>query len=387
MKPSFRILRKKDADADDPDTVLGPTDDIVDEDQGISSGRGRRGWVIAATALVLVVAVAATILLTRPPADASEEQKKPPTETATVSVGDLTEQVRATGKLEFRNLRDLGSPLAGTVTGVPAPGTVVGRGQELFRVDDTPVLLMLGELPVWREFAEGMADGEDIRQLETNLQALGFFDRAPDDEFRWSTIVAIRKWQKSLGLEESGRIELGRIVFSPADVRVHDAVANVGSPAGGVVLKVSDGTKEAAVDIDPDLAANAPVGAKVDVRLPDGTVAVGTVTAVGAPVERDTDNGGKTLKLPLTIVLDDPAVAAAFDTVSVSVTLVNVIAESVLLVPVTALLAQPGGESAVERVVDGKTEIVTVELGKFADGMVEIVGGDLAEGDTVAVAK
>ena len=86
-------------------------------------------------------------------------------------------------------------------------------------------------------------------------------------------------------------------------------------------------------------------------------------------------------------MLDDPTLAAAFDTVSVSVTLVHLIAEDVLLVPVTALLAQPGGESAVERVVNKKTELVTVELGKFADGMVEIVGGDLAEGDIVAVAK
>ena len=393
MRPSFGILRKRDPDADDLDTVLaigGGGDDGGDgdeEEQRSSSGRGRRGWIIAATAFVVVAAVAATILLTRPPAEADEEQKKPPAETTEVTRGNLTEQVRVTGKLEFKNVRDLGSPLAGTVTGVPAPGSVVGRGYELFRVDDTPVILMFGVLPVWREFAEGMADGEDIRQLEANLQALGFFDGEPDDEFRWATIEAIKEWQKALGLEETGRIEMGRIVFAPGEVRVQDAVAKVGSPAGGAVLKVSDSTKEAAVDIDPNLAANAPVGAKVDVRLPDGTVAPGTVTAVGAPVERDNDNGGKTLKLPITIVLDDPTVAAAFDTVSVSVTLVHVIAEDVLLVPVTALLAQPGGGSAVERVVNKKTELVTIELGKFADGMVEVVGGDLAEGDVVAVAR
>ena len=390
MSPSFRIHKRRATDIDEPDTLLatreeGEGQDDSEPDRGI--GRRRRGWIIGSTALVLAVAVAAAVFVTRPQADAAEEQRKPPTETSSVTRGDLTEQVRLTGKLQFRNLRDLGSPLPGTVTSVTAPGTVVGRGGELFRVDNTPVLLLVGGLPVWREFSEGMADGEDIRQLETNLAALGYFDRTPDDEFRWSTIVAIKKWQKALGLEETGRLELGRIVFSPTDVRVNDAVAGVGSPAGGVVLKVSENTKEASVDLDPNLAANAPVGAAVDVRLPDGTAAAGKVTAVGAPVERENDNGGKSLKLPLTIVLDDPAVAAAFDTVSVSVTLVHIIAEDVLLVPVTALLAQPGGGSAVERVVKKKSELVTVELGKFADGMVEVVGGELAEGDVVAVAQ
>lgn len=390
MSRSFPIFKRRGPDIDEEDTLLAGRGEGVDADEDgerIGSGRRRRGWIIASTALVLAVAVAAAVFITRPQAEANEEQRRPPTDTAAIARGDLTEQVRFTGKLEYRNVRDLGSALAGTLTGVAAPGTIVGRGGELFRVDDTPVLLMLGALPVWREFAEGMADGEDVRQLEVNLAALGFFHREPDDEFRWSTIVAIKEWQKSLGLEQTGRIEVGRIVFSAADVRVQDATADVGSPAGGAVLKVSDSTKEASVDLDPNLAANAPVGAAVDVRLPDGTVAAGKVTAVGAPVEREKENGGTSLKLPLTIVLDDPAVAAAFDTVSVSVTLVNMIAEDVLLVPVTALLAQPGGETAVERIVKKKSELVTIELGKFADGMVEVVGGDLAEGDTVAVAK
>lgn len=67
--------------------------------------------------------------------------------------------------------------------------------------------------------------------------------------------------------------------------------------------------------------------------------------------------------------------------------------------PVSALLAQPGGGFAVE-VLNGKApadgtkkgspaprKLVTVELGAFASGFVSVTGGDLAEGDTIVVAK
>ncbi|WP_157813849.1 MULTISPECIES: efflux RND transporter periplasmic adaptor subunit [unclassified Microbacterium] len=374
-----------------PDALpsLESSDSVKEDDsENRSHSRGaRRGWIVAATSAAVVIAVVAAFLLARPPAEANDERGAPPTDTTEVSRGDLVEQVRLTGKLEFGNIRDLGSLLQGTVTAVPTPGTVVGRGGELFRVDNTPVILMLGGLPAWREFAEGMSDGPDVRQLEENLAALGFFGETPDEKFRWSTIVAIRKWQNARGLERTGRIEQGRIVFAPADLRIQDVVAGVGSGAGGVVLKVSDTSKQASIDLDPSMAANAPLGAKVVVQLPNGTSAEGTITAVGSPVERDSPNGGTSLKLPLTLVLDDPSVAAAFDTVTISVTLRDVIAEDVLLVPVTALLADVGGVSAVERVGKNKSEVVPVELGKFADGMVEIVGGDVAEGDAVAVAK
>ena len=47
----------------------------------------------------------------------------------------------------------------------------------------------------------------------------------------------------------------------------------------------------------------------MQLTLPGGATVQGTVSAVGAPVEQDDDQGGKKLKLPLTITLDDPAAA------------------------------------------------------------------------------
>jgi hypothetical protein len=59
-------------------------------------------------------------------------------------------------------------------------------------------------------------------------------------------------------------------------------------------------------------------------------------------------------------------------------------AAGVLAVPVEALLALAEGGYAVERAAGATTELVAVELGVFADGMVEITG-DLEPGDQVVV--
>ena len=59
--------------------------------------------------------------------------------------------------------------------------------------------------------------------------------------------------------------------------------------------------------------------------------------------------------------------------------------EDALLVPVTALLARSGGGFAVEVVAKGAVKTVPVELGLFADGLVEVTGGELEAGDEVVV--
>ena len=52
---------------------------------------------------------------------------------------------------------------------------MIRRGQSLYGVDDEPAAFLLyGSLPAWRDFAPGMTDGEDVRQLERNLRALGY---------------------------------------------------------------------------------------------------------------------------------------------------------------------------------------------------------------------
>ena len=58
-----------------------------------------------------------------------------------------------------------------------------------------------------------------------------------------------------------------------------------------------------------------------------------------------------------------------------------------LSVPVTALVAQPGGGYSVEVVNNGRRFFVPVETGIFASGYVEVSGSGLAPGVKVVVPR
>jgi hypothetical protein len=84
------------------------------------------------------------------------------------------------------------------------------------------------------------------------------------------------------------------------------------------------------------------------------------------------------------VTLDDPTVAGEVDESPVDVDVLSDAATGVLAVPVNALLALAEGGYALEVRADGSTRLVGVEIGSFADGLVE-VSGDVAEGDVVVV--
>lgn len=349
--------------------------------------RRPRRWLLTVLAAGAVVgAVVGGIALAQPPADPSTTRTPLALQTSTVTRGDLTERVRTQGTLAYNAPRTLGTELTGVVTGMPPAGTIVTTGQELFRIDDSPVVLLRGALPAWRAFADGMAAGGDVLQLEQNLVDLGVFTGKPDEKFTATTTAAIKKWQKSLGVEQTGTIEAGRIVFSLADIRVQAPKAQIGDAAGAEIIAITGPTKEVLAFLDPAQLPIAPVGTVVTLSLPGGLSTTGTVTTVGAPVEQE-GGDGKTLKSPVTLTLDDPAATESLDNISVTLLLTQTRATDVLTVPVLALLAQPGGGSAVETVTGTTTRLVPVELGTFADGLVEVTGGELAVGDTIVVAK
>ena len=362
------------------------------DEHGPRPRRVRRVLLPILGGLAAVAVVTAVVVLAQPPTPATSQTRVPHVETAVAARGDLTEEIRVQGTLGYSTPRDLGSALAGTVTATTAAGTTVTAGGELFRVDDSPVVLMRGDLPAWRDLTAGMTAGNDVLQLEQNLAALGLFTATPDTTFTAATTRAVTAWQKSLGLARTGTIELGRVVFSPADVRIATAKATVGDENSPAVVSVTDTRKEVQALVEPSQQSLAEVGSTVTVLLPSGLATTGTVDAAGAPVEAE-GTAGPTLKVPLTITLTDPDAAAELTNVSVSVLLSQVRAEDALLVPVAALLAQPGGGFAVEVVTpsapggEPTTQRVPVDLGTFANGQVVIAGGELSAGDTVAVGR
>ena len=88
------------------------------------------------------------------------------------------------GTLGYGATLELYDRLAGTFTWLPAVGAVIGRGGTLWRVNNTPVVLMYGSVPAYRTLKQGVSDGPDVTELNENLIDLGFdpYGAITDDE-------------------------------------------------------------------------------------------------------------------------------------------------------------------------------------------------------------
>jgi hypothetical protein len=155
--------------------------------------------------------------------------------TATVQRRDLVETDSVTGTLGYRDSRDVYNRLSGTVTWVPAAGALIKPDHVLYRVDGEGVYLFNGTQPARRAFVSGMSDGSDVLQLNTALRAMGYDPEGAiviDRHFSEATAEAIKRWQKAHGLEKTGQIEFGRIVFQPGTRRVETVDLSLGGSAG-----------------------------------------------------------------------------------------------------------------------------------------------------------
>jgi hypothetical protein len=307
--------------------------------------------------------------------------------TAKVTKRDLAERADASGTLGYGDPTSLSFGGQGTVTALPALGTVVDRGGQLAEVDGSPVILFLGDRPLWRPLGEGVDDGPDVEQVEANLVALGQAtegELGPNGHWTAATTNAVKRWQKAIGVDQSGTIEPGRVVFQPAAVRIAEHAAEVGSPAGGPVLKVTGTTQSVHVSLPARKQALVHVGDAVQVVLPSSTTVAATISEVGTVATPG--QNGQDPTIPVTVVLTDASAAAGLDQAPVTVKITTTSAKGVLAVPVQALLALAEGGYAVEKVTGATTKLVAVTLGASADGWVEI-RGDVADGDEVVTAK
>lgn len=353
--------------------------------------RRRRGRVLIAAVLVVAAGgAAAFVLLGRPRASTAEDGATDlPPGRATVSRQTLHDSHTADGELGYGTATTAVSRLAGTLTAVPDSGTAVARGKALYTVDGKPVVLMRGAMPAYRRLAVD-TEGQDVRQLEENLVALGYTGFTVDEEFTASTADAVERWQAGLGLEETGVVELGRVVFAPGDVRVDSVAAGIGQPVrpGETVLTYSGTAKAVTVELDAADQRVAAKGAAVKITLPDGTTTEGKVERVSTVIEPAAGQGQEpTTKVEVVVGLADQKAAEDYALASVDVTFTAEERADVLAVPVAALLALSEGGYGVEVIEKNRGRYVPVETGLFSDGLVEISGAGIEEGMTVGMAK
>jgi peptidoglycan hydrolase-like protein with peptidoglycan-binding domain len=344
--------------------------------------RRRVRWLIAGVVLIVVLGVGTGVVMTRQserPAAAAEAPS--PSDTAVVAKVDLTERRSVTGKLGYGTEHALSGRKQGTITSLPAQGSVLERGSSVYQVDARPVPLFYSDIPLYRDIAQDMTDGPDVAAVEENLKALGFTGfGTPDKKFTTATANAIKKWQKSLGLDQTGVIGMGDVVVTPGPVRVSSVTAELGGPGTGSLLKYTGTGKAVTADLTAAQKDLAKPGTKVSLTL-NGKTMAGTVASI-APAAADPNNNGQNQeqKFTATMTVDDSAAVGEQDAGSVDVRLVTGSRQGVLAVPVGALLALAEGGYAVEVVEGTNHRLVAVHAGLFADGKVEVSGPDLREG-------
>ncbi|MGI5163738.1 peptidoglycan-binding protein [Spirillospora sp. CA-253888] len=343
--------------------------------------------VLAAGAAVAVVAGGGAAFVLDGGDGEARVAQEAPAATAVVKRGDLVDTETVDGTLTYADEREVRSGASGTVTGAPGEGATVERGETLLRVNGEAVTLMYGGTPMYRTIGEG-DEGGDVRDLERNLRALGYGDGLTvDKEFTSATADAVREWQDDRGLEETGSVGPGQVVFLPGAARIKKVTTPEGARAGAgqPVLTVTGTRRLVRVDLEADRQDLARKGARVSVELPGGQVVGGTVAEVGTVAVQSGDQQNPKTTVKVEVTLDKGARTGRLDQAPVSVRLESERRKGVLSVPIEALLALREGGFGVE-VVDGAARrLVAVRVGVFGGGRVEVSGGGLKEGAKVGV--
>ena len=378
----------------------------------------RKKWVLAGTAVLVAVMATAGVVARYSAKQATPAAQEPPVNTVNVVTGKLLAMVSVDGTLTYSAQSD-GSPYSvinraqGTYTKLPALGQVISQGQVLYRVNDSPVVLLYGSTPAYRTLSDGAA-GADVAELKADLVALGYAtptQLSPTSASFWSaTTTAVEKLQAALGVTQTGALTLGEAVFEPTAVRVTTMSVQLGgdTQTGQTVMQATSTTRIVQVALGASQQTEVAVGDTVTITLPNNTTTPGVVSSIGAVATcpsgsgrsssssaapgTDTCSSGNSGSTTPTITVDvtpsDPAATGTWDQAPVRVGITTASVPSALVVPVTALLAQSGGGYAVEVVgVGGTHHLVPVSLGLFddADGLVQVTGSGLAAGQKVVV--
>ncbi len=367
--------------------------------------RHGQGIVFASIAVVLLTVAgwtaSETDLLRTHPAQAAT----PPVLVGTAPVvrTDVQQQTTVTGVLGYAGSYTVYAKAGsgGTITWLPPVGAQASRGQPAYQVNGQPVPLLYGTRPAWRDIGPGTS-GPDVRELQENLASLGYGPGlTATGQFSLATGHAVARWQRAEGLPVTGSVPLGQVVFLPGPLLVTQQAAAVGGPvpSGTPILQGTGTTPVVQVQLNPSLVPGLRDGDTVTVTMPDGMPAPGTVAQVSKIAvnqgqgsasqqggSQSQQSGGQQALIPVMIKMTG-TVGGFLDQAQVQVSITSAEARNVLAVPVTALLARPGGTFAVTVTTGPASRTVPVQAGLFDQitGLVEVSGPGLADGERVVV--
>ncbi|GAA3899666.1 peptidoglycan-binding protein [Microbacterium invictum] len=342
------------------------------------------GWLVGGLVLVGLGAgvgwAAATVLTpAEDPLEATEFTY------VAVAPGEVGSSINLNTVAEWAPVPVGANKATGTVTEVVvAAGDEVQQGSVLYRVDERPVVVAQGDVPAYRPIESGVR-GDDVAQLQRMLDALGFYSGDIDGRAMWSTTAAVRAWQKSLGVEQTGTVGVGDVIFVPTlPTRVSldtEVISRGASVSGGeAVLRGLPASPSFTVPVTDSQAGMMPPGTRVEIASPEGGEWIGFV------VDQRRDEQSGTVIVSLSGV--DDSVICGDECGQIPVTgqaplpsrIVTVETVAGLVVPSAALVTGGDGQIAV---IDEDGERIPVTMTASARGM-SVVDG-VADGTRVRV--
>ncbi|MFT4294703.1 MAG: peptidoglycan-binding domain-containing protein [Micropruina sp.] len=269
--------------------------------------------------------------------------------------------------------------LVGVVTSVGKSGSKK-VGDVLYRVAAVPVRVVQGSQPFYRALSYGMR-GTDVAQLRNALVEMKYLS-TKGQHFDSATDRAVRAWQKKLGLQQSGTVELGELIAVPrlpSTVLLDAKVLRLGTIfSGGEKVAFTAGKPSFALVISSDQARLVPRDATVSMefRGKKWTAVVNSSTTTesgdtrlllsspsGGPVcgkSCDLDIAGEDIFVMSQVQVVPPATGPA--------------------VPVAALLTNPDGSTQVTVVsADGTRTSRTLTVLGSQDGVAVVKGVTVGE--------
>jgi hypothetical protein len=372
----------------------------------VGGGGGRR-WRAALVVIVIVAIGAAAFAVagvlkgtTAPEAGGGGAFR---TSTALVTRRTLVSQTQVSATLADAGAYTIVNQATGTITTLPAVGRKVRQGGVLYQVSGTPVVLLYGSVPDYRDMSEGLI-GADVREFNKAMIALGYTTRADvlaaglgTGYFSAATATAWQAYQTALGVTvPSAKVTLGQVVFLPTAAKISawesGISPGVSAAPGAPLMTATSNSPVVTIALDTSQQAEVKAGDRVSVTLPSGAPTPGRVTSVGTVAITNASTGVTTI--PVLVALKHPAVARHLSSAPVTVSITTGEVRNALVVPVTALLAQPakgtgetGGGYAVEVAGAGGHHLVPVSVGMIdnAAGLAQVTSSRLTVGQRVVV--
>lgn len=302
-----------------------------------------------------------------------------------VTPGEVGSSMQLNTVAEWESTPVAANRAAGIVTAVTVKaGAEVKQGSELYSVDLRPVVIGAGSVPMFRDVGAGMT-GADVKQLQQLLTDLGFYDGPVGGQSGAGTAKAIVAWQKSLGMEQTGVVGVGDVIFVPTlptrvaldSSMVFPGASLSGGEAAVSELPVSPTFTIPATDAQ---AALIPTGSRVEITASEG----GTWQGFTGEQTRDAGTGTVMVRLAgkdgATICGDQCDQVPVSGQTLMASRVVRVETVEGLVVPSSALVTDAKGQVAV---VDEQGDRRPVSVKAAARGMSVIEG--IGDGTRVRV--